>query len=128
MSELNLKKKRSTRRIKRVRRKVMGTLQRPRLAFKRSNRHIYAQLIDDIGGKTIGMVATTSKEFSPSAGSASKKKSLKNSKTAIQVAEAVYEMCSKKKIKQIVFDRRGKRYHTVLKSFADKLREKGIEF
>ena len=122
MSELSIKKERELRRIKRIRKKVIGTPERPRLTFTRSNRHIYVQIIDDTTGKSFGIVTTNTKEFKE------KFKSCKNKNAALELVEPVYQLLLKNNIKKIVFDSRGKKYHTVLKSFADKLREKGIEF
>ncbi len=122
MGELEKKKERLLRRIKRVRKKVFGTPERPRLAITRSNRHIYAQLIDDISNRSLGLVSTTSKKFKE------KLKSCKNREATVLLAEALYEICKNKKIDKVVLDRRGRKYHLVLKTFADKLREKGINF
>lgn len=122
MSELDVKNERLIRRIKRVRKKVIGTSEKPRLAFTRTNRHIYIQLIDDINGRSLGIVTTNTKDFK------TQFKSCKNKEAALALVDKVYELCQKNNIKKIVFDRRGRKYHTVLKSFADKLREKGIEF
>lgn len=122
MGELEKKQERLLRRVKRVRKKIFGTPERPRLAITRSNRHIYAQLIDDISGKSLGLISTTSKSIRE------KLKSCKNREAAVILAESVYELCKKKMIDKIVLDRRGRKYHIVIKSFADKLREKGIKF
>ncbi len=122
MGELEKKQERLLRRIKRVRKKIFGTSERPRLAITRSNRHIYAQLIDDIAGKSLGLVSTTSKSIRE------KLNSCKNREAASLLAESLFELCKKKKINKVVLDRRGRKYHIVLKTFADKLREKGIKF
>ncbi len=122
MSEIDKKRERALRRLKRGKKRIFGTEKRPRLALTRSNRHIYAQLIDDSKGKSLGMVSTVSKNPKGKAGLYT------NAKYAAELADSVYELCKKKKVEEISLDRRGRKYGPVLKSFADKLREKGIKF
>lgn len=104
------------RRKNRIRAKVSGTAQRPRLAVYRSNTHITAQLIDDVAGKTL--VA------------ASDLKSKKGTKLerAQQVGKAIAEAAKEKKVEAVVFDRNGYQYHGRVKALADAAREGGLQF
>jgi len=106
------------RRHKRVRAKVFGTAQRPRLAIFRSARHIYAQIINDEEKKTL-----------VSASDLKLKKSDKGKLSlASDVGKAIAEACTKAKIKKVVFDRGGFKYHGRVKALAEAAREGGLEF
>ena len=102
----------------RIRRKVRGTAERPRLAVYFSNKNVFAQLIDDDKGVTIVSVSTKEKGFGGSA----------NSATAIRVGATVAERATAKGLKSVVFDRGGFSYHGKVKALADAAREKGLEF
>jgi large subunit ribosomal protein L18 len=102
----------------RIRRRVKGTPQRPRLAVFRSVKHIYAQVIDDSQGHTI--VAASSNEKSSANGG-----NLAGAKT---VGKMVAERAKDKGIKAVVFDRGGYLYHGRVKALADAAREAGLEF
>ncbi len=115
-------KLRRQRRILRARRKIIGTSDVPRLAFVRTARHLYAQVIDDTVGKSLANFTTAAKSFN------SELKSRKNKTAAVKFAEFVASEISKQGIKKIVFDRRGRKYHGVVKEFADSLRKAGIQF
>ena len=104
-------------RHRRVRKKVEGTQARPRLSVFRSNKQIYAQLIDDSAGRTI--VAASSLEM----GDAGTK-----SGEADAVGQALAKKAAAAGIKQVVFDRGGYKYHGRLKSLADGARAGGLEF
>jgi len=121
---INIKKKYAQRikRIKRVRKKIFGTSERPRVALTQTNRYLYVQAIDDEKGHTIIGMFSGAKELEL------KGFSKKNKKCAEVLAEVFAEKLKSKKINSIVFDRRFKKYTGVVKSFADKLREKGIKF
>jgi len=105
-----------------IRHKVKGTIQRPRLVVFRSNRHIYAQAVDDINGKVITGVSSLS--------AALKEGKVKGDKKAH--AEAVGKLVAveltKRGIKKVVFDRAGYRYHGRVKALADAARKEGLEF
>ncbi|CAN5390084.1 50S ribosomal protein L18 [soil metagenome] len=119
MSTLNRKAVR--RRIHfRIRKKVSGTPQRPRLAVHFSNKHVYAQLIDDVAGKTLAAASTAEKglEGGPSATVA----------TATKIGEAIAERAKSQQIENVVFDRGGFIYHGKVKALADAAREKGLKF
>ena len=104
-----------TRRHKKIRKILSGTAVRPRLAVFKSNRFIYAQLIDDIKSTTLG--AATSKGM--------KKKALENAKT---VGELIAKIALDKKITKVVFDRGGFVYTGHIKALADGARAGGLEF
>lgn len=103
----------------RVRKKVHGTAARPRLAVFRSNRYIYAQVIDDDGGRTL--VASSSREATFSG------KSL-TTETASGVGELVAKRAKDAGIDAVVFDRGGFPFHGRVKALADGAREAGLEF
>lgn len=103
---------------KRIRARVQGTSDRPRLAVFRSVKHIYAQVIDDSKGHT--MVAASSAEKNASNGG--------NVAGAKSVGKAVAERAKDKGIKAVVFDRGGYLYHGRVKALADAAREAGLEF
>lgn len=111
------KKARLARRKNRVRAKVFGTSQRPRLAVFRSLSHISAQLIDDTTGTTLAAVMDTEL----------KKKGTKT-ELAQEVGKAIAKKAQDKKITSVVFDRGGRIYHGRVKALADAAREAGLEF
>lgn len=109
-------------RHQRIRKKVAGTPERPRLAVHFSGKHIYAQVIDDEAGKTIAAAQTTEELFTVS------KASRANVETAIKVGKLVAERARSKSITRVVFDRGGFIYHGKVKALADAAREGGLEF
>jgi len=112
-----------TRAHKRLRQKLAGTAERPRLAVFKSDKFVYAQVIDDDAGRTL--VAATSLEAevrSQLAGGAANKAAAK------LVGEKVAERAMAKGIKKVVFDRGGYQYHGKVKELADAARAKGLEF
>lgn len=115
---LKTSKNARTRRHIRVRRKVEGTAQRPRLAVFRSNKHIVAQIIDDITGVTIAAASTNEKDFS-GVGS--------NVEAAKKVGATVAARAKEKGITKVVFDRGGYKYHGRVAAVADAAREAGID-
>lgn len=105
----------------RIRKKVTGTAERPRLVVSFTNQHIYAQVINDYEGKTIVGVTTHSK--------AVREDKLKaNSESAAKLGKLVGEKAKAEGVTQVVFDRAGRRYHGCVKAFADAAREAGLEF
>jgi large subunit ribosomal protein L18 len=110
-------KEKRLRRKKRVRAKIFGTKEKPRLSVFRTNQNFYAQIIDDEEGKTL--VGVNSLQF---------KEKLTNKEKVIKVAEVLAEKAKEKGIKKIVFDRNGFSYKGRVKIFAEKLRELGLEF
>ena len=109
------------RRHLRVRKKVSGTQERPRLAVHRSHLHLYAQLIDDLAGKTLLSRSTLQSEF--------KRHSKKggNVEAAKRLGELVAEAALSAGIKKVVFDRGGYLYHGRVRALADAARSKGLE-
>ncbi|MGH9138365.1 MAG: 50S ribosomal protein L18 [Acidimicrobiales bacterium] len=109
-----------TRRHRRVRKKVRGTSERPRLAVFRSNRHIYAQVIDDIAGRTLAAASTAEPSLRGGATG--------NIDAAKQVGALVAERSKAAGIEQVVFDRGGFLYHGRVAAVADAARQAGLEF
>lgn len=103
-----------------LRKKIVGTSNIPRLSVFRSNKHIYAQLIDDYLGKTIASVSN--KNFKET------KSALSRLDQAYEVGLALAKSVSSKKIKKIVFDRGGYKYHGRVKSLAEGARKGGLSF
>jgi len=110
------------RRHTRVRGKVFGTAERPRLCITRSNANLYAQVIDDVAGKTLCAVSTLGKDF----------KATNKSGANVEGATALGELIGKKAtaagISEVVFDRGGNLYHGRIKAVADGAREAGLKF
>ena len=107
------------RRHARVRTKVSGTAERPRLCVYRSNSNLYAQIIDDVAGNTLVAASTLDKEVKT-------KKS--NKEAAKEVGALIAKKAIEKNIKTVVFDRGGYIYHGVVKELAEAAREAGLEF
>lgn len=105
----------------RLRKKLAGTAERPRLSVHFSGKHINAQLIDDESGKTIASVHTTEGELRAAKAGA-------NVATAQKVGKLIAERGTSQNIKKVVFDRGGFRYHGKVKALADAAREGGFEF
>mgnify|MGYP006075559835 CR=1 FL=1 len=103
----------------RVRRKISGTAERPRLCVYKSNSNIYAQIIDDVVGNTLVSASTLDKE-------------VKTKKSNIEAAKEVGTLIAKravsKNIKTVVYDRSGYIYHGIVKELAEAAREGGLEF
>ena len=106
------------RRRRRVRAKVRGTAERPRLSVFRSNRGIQAQVIDDVAGHTLAAVYWTEDDL----------KSLKSMDQAKRAGELVAERAKAAGVETVVFDRGGYRYHGRVKALADGAREAGLKF
>jgi len=103
----------------RIRRKLRGTAERPRLAVYRSVAHIYAQVIDDNGGKTLVSASSVDKGAKTNGG---------NVAAAKAIGKVLAERAKDKGIKQVVFDRGGYHYHGRVKALADAARAAGLEF
>ncbi len=104
---------------RRIRKKIAGTAERPRLAVYFSNKNVYAQLIDDDAGKTLAAASTLDKGIG---------KHAVNESTAKQVGELIAQRAKEKKISTVVFDRGGFIYHGKVKALADAAREGGLKF
>lgn len=105
-----------------IRNKISGTAERPRLAVYRSNNHIYAQIIDDVKGNTIVAASTVEKAINGSLDQTN------NVEAAAAVGKAVAEKAIEKGITTVVFDRGGYVYHGKVKALADAAREAGLIF
>ncbi len=123
MAKLTRREKR-IRRHKRIRKKVFGTPERPRLSVYRSLNHFYAQIIDDTEGRTLVSASTLDPEYEKIAG----RRGGKSIESAQKVAEVLVKKALEKGIKKVVFDRGGFMYHGKIKAFADRCRELGLEF
>ncbi|CAG4932777.1 50S ribosomal protein L18 [Acidithrix sp. C25] len=108
-------------RHKRVRRIVIGTTVRPRLAVFRSNKHIVAQIVDDSTGSTIASASTLEADLRGGGATG-------NIAAAVKVGELVAQRAVQKGIKAVVFDRGGFQYHGRVAALADAARSKGLEF
>jgi len=106
----------------RIRKRVTGTSERPRLAVHFSGKHIYAQVIDDNAGRTVVAAATTETK------GVSDSKAGANCAAAEKVGKAIAERLLSKKIDKVIFDRGGFLYHGKVKALADAAREGGIKF
>ncbi|MFQ5736807.1 MAG: 50S ribosomal protein L18 [Thermodesulfobacteriota bacterium] len=107
------------RRKARVRKKIKGTSERPRLNVFRSNKHIYAQVIDDFTGVTLASASSQAKGFDAK---------LKKTEAARKVGETVAKLSVDKGVAKVVFDRSGYIYHGRIKALADGAREAGLKF
>lgn len=124
MSLIDWREKEAARgkRHRRVRKKVFGMPDRPRLSVFKSRRHIYAQIINDLEGRTLVAASTLSPEFQA--------KGVKRTKTdaAKVVGEILAEKAIQATIRKVVFDRGGYKFHGRVKALATMAREKGLEF
>ena len=107
------------RRHLRVRRKISGTAERPRLCVFRSNTNIYVQIIDDVAGNTLVSASTLDKEI---------KTKHSNIEVAKELGALIAKKAKAKKIEEVVFDRGGYIYHGVVKELAEAAREGGLKF
>ena len=122
---MKVSRKQSTRRRHgRIRRKVVGTTERPRLAVFRSNQHIYAQVIDDSAHHTVAASSTLDGAVKEEIGTTNSG----NQAAAALVGKSVAEKAIAAGIKEVVFDRGGKLYHGRVKALAEAAREAGLEF
>ena len=113
------RKAKRVRRHLRVRKKIFGTPERPRLSVYRSEKNIYAQIIDDINAVTLVAASSLDKDFSANGG---------NKEGAKLVGELVAKKATEKGITEVVFDRGGYVYHGRIQELADAAREAGLKF
>ncbi len=124
MADKNIKKnKRALRRKGRVRGKVSGTMERPRLTVARSLKNVFVQVIDDSKGVTLLSLATNSKSVQSDVSSAGNRTA-----AAKVIGKKVAELAKEKGIEQVVFDRNQFLYHGRIKALADGAREGGLKF
>lgn len=103
----------------RVRRKLNGTVDRPRLTVYRSNRYIYAQVVDDVAGRTLAAASSQEKDL---------RDSNLTVETAAKVGSLVGERAKDAGISTVIFDRSGYKFHGRVKALADAARDAGLEF
>ena len=106
----------------RIRNKIEGNRDRPRLTVFRSARHIYAQIVDDVDGATVASASTLSPDLRSTLGEDDK------TVAAQKVGALIAKMCLEKKIDKVVFDRNGYLYHGRVKALAEAAREAGLQF
>ena len=106
------------RRKLRIRKKIFGTSARPRLSVFRSDRHVYAQVIDDLKGATLASVSSFEKG----------KHQRANTSVCTELGKRLAERCQAKSIKSVVFDKNGFTYHGRIKALADGARDGGLQF
>ena len=109
-------------RKERIRKKLSGTTERPRLSVYKSLKHIYAQVVDDTSGKTVAFASSLSKELKGKNAEGDKKADAK------RVGALIAEKCKAAKVEQVVFDRNGFPYHGRVAAVADAAREGGLKF
>jgi large subunit ribosomal protein L18 len=116
----NLKKRNISRkrRVFRVRKKLMGTITKPRMCVNRTNKHLFIQLIDDENSNTIGSISTLSKEF----------KTKKSKKAASELGKKIAEIAKSKNINEVIFDRGKCKFHGILSLLAEAARSAGLNF
>lgn len=122
MEKIKRKRMSHLRRKRRVRRKVNGTSQRPRLCISRSLKHIYAQIIDDENGKTLAHASSLSPEIKANATEGGK------TQTAQSVGQLIAQKAQENQIEGVIFDRAGRLYHGRIKALAEAAREGGLKF
>ena len=105
----------------RIKKRISGTAEKPRLTVFRSNKQIYVQVVDDIAGKTLACASSTTKEIAEAANG----KKVEQSKL---VGKKIAEVSLQKGISEVVFDRNGYLYHGRVKVLADAAREGGLKF
>lgn len=120
-NKLNRKESRA-RRHTRLRKKLEGTAERPRLSVYRSLKHFHVQLVDDIKGVTLVGVSTQDKEI------AGKAKNMSSQAGAKLIGALIAKKASEKNIANVVFDRGGIQYHGAIKALAESAREAGLKF
>lgn len=121
MAKTNPRTVARAKRVRRIRKKIIGTSAKPRLRVFKSNKHIYAQIIDDSAGRTLVAMSTMDKEFA--AGEETNK-----SGDAKVVGQKIAERAKAAGIEQVVFDRGGYLYHGRVKALSEGAREGGLKF
>ena len=108
-------------RVFRVRKKIIGSAERPRLSVSKTNRHLYAQLIDDLNAVTLAGVGTLSKTNQKSFNKKSKN-------SAREIGKQIAHLAKERKINSVIFDRGRYKYHGVIAELAQGAREAGLQF
>ena len=116
--------KRRNRRKKSIRKRISGTIERPRMTVRKSNKNIFVEIIDDVEGKTLCGVSTLSADMKDKNAVATRK----NTNFAEKLGEKIAQVAVKKGILKVAFDRGGYRYHGAVKALAEAARKNGLEF
>jgi large subunit ribosomal protein L18 len=122
MGSANRRKALRLKRKKRIRKKLFGTEERPRMSVFRSAKHIYTQIIDDTKGITLATASTTEKEV------IEQQKFENKTAAAIYIGQLIAQRATEKGIKSVVFDRNGFLYHGRIKAVSDGARKAGLDF
>lgn len=122
MGSPNKRKELRLKRKKRIRKRMTGTVERPRMTVFRSAKHIYSQIIDDTQGITLVTASTTEKEIRE------QQKFENKTAAAVYVGQLIAERAVQKGIKSVVFDRNGFLYHGRIKAVSDGARKAGLDF
>jgi len=122
MGSLNKRKELRLKRKKRIRKRMTGTVERPRMTVFRSAKHIYSQIIDDTQGITLVTASTTEKEIRE------QQKFENKTAAAVYIGQLIAERAVQKGIKSVVFDRNGFLYHGRIKAVSDGARKAGLDF
>ncbi len=122
MASLNRRQALRQKRKKRIRKKIFGTQERPRMTVFRSAKHIYTQIVDDTQGITLATASTTEKEVME------QQKFENKTAAANYIGQLIAERASQKGIKSVVFDRNGFLYHGRIKAVSDGARKAGLDF
>ncbi len=122
MGSVNQRKMLREKRKKRIRKRITGTTERPRLTVYRSARHIYTQIIDDTKGVTLASASTVEKEVREQQTFANK------TAAAVFIGKLIAQRATSQGIKSVVFDRNGFLYHGRVKAITDGAREAGLDF
>ncbi|MFB0565160.1 MAG: 50S ribosomal protein L18 [Candidatus Aminicenantaceae bacterium] len=120
--KVELKKKKKDRIRKRIRKKIIGSLERPRIYIFKSNRYVYTQVIDDENGKILTAASTLEKQFRE------KHKNYKNQEACESLGEILAKRLKDKKVKSVIFDRGVYPYHGRIKALAEAVRKAGVIF
>ena len=120
MERIKLKYRRHARRKKSIRHRIFGVAERPRLSVFRSAKHIYAQVIDDLSGRTLAYASTNEKGTKVANGG--------NCVAASEVGKTLADRARKAGIEKVVFDRNGYRFHGRVKALAEAVRKGGLQF
>lgn len=122
MTKVNVRLETRKKRQARVRKKVRGTVERPRLCVYRSSAHIYAQIIDDVNGTTLAAASTMSPSLKDALNG------LKKAEAAKLVGKTIAEEAKSKGLSKVVFDRNGFLYHGRVQALSEGAREAGLDF
>ncbi|MFH1776688.1 MAG: 50S ribosomal protein L18 [Candidatus Omnitrophota bacterium] len=119
---MNKREVKRLKRHKRIRKKIIGTKEKPRLCVHKSHKNIYVQLVDDLTGSTLLSMSTRNKELSTQV------KTRANKSVAEILGRVVATAAKEKNIERVVFDRAGYQYHGRIKALADSARKAGLKF